>query len=225
MRWPRRRARGYRYIAITDHSAYLGVTNGLDGARLKQQAGEVAALNAEYAANGTRFRILRGVEVDITADGGLALPDDVLAELDIVVASPHIKLSQPIEQATERLLRAIHNPHVDIIGHPTGRLLGSRAGSEIDLDAIARAATETGTLLEVNSGPDRLDLDAPSVRRVLALGAHITIDSDSHHPDNLPWIRLGVLTARRGWAEADRVANTWDVEKLLEWVGRDKMTR
>jgi DNA polymerase (family X) len=219
------RARGYRYIAITDHSAYLGVTNGLDGARLKQQAGEVAALNAEYAANGTRFRILRGVEVDITADGGLALPDDVLAELDIVVASPHIKLSQPIEQATERLLRAIHNPHVDIIGHPTGRLLGSRAGSEIDLDAIARAATETGTLLEVNSGPDRLDLDAPSVRRVLALGAHITIDSDSHHPDNLPWIRLGVLTARRGWAEADRVANTWDVEKLLEWVGRDKMTR
>jgi len=219
------RARGYRYMAITDHSAFLGVTNGLDGARLKAQAEEVATINAEYAANGTRFRILRGVEVDITADGGLALPDDVLAELDIVVASPHIKLSQPIEQATERLLRAIHNPHVDIIGHPTGRLLGSRAGSEIDLDVIARAATETGTLLEVNSGPDRLDLDAPSVRRVLALGAHITIDSDSHHPDNLPWIRLGVLTARRGWAEADRVANTWDVEKLLEWVGRDKMTR
>ncbi len=217
------RARGYSYMAITDHSAYLGVTNGLDGARLRQQASEVAALNAEYAASGVRFRILRGVEVDITADGELALPDDVLAELDLVVASPHVKLNQPVEQATERLLRAIRNPHVDIIGHPTGRLIGSRAGSEIDLDAIARAATETGTLLEVNSGPDRLDLDAPSVRRVLALGAHITIDSDSHHPDNLPWIRLGVLTARRGWAEADRVANTWDVEKLLKWVGRDKV--
>jgi DNA polymerase (family 10) len=219
------RARGYSYMAITDHSAYLGVTNGLDGARLRQQASEVAALNAEYVASGVRFRILRGVEVDITADGGLALPDDVLAELDLVVASPHVKLSQPIEQATERLLRAIRNPHVDIIGHPTGRLIGSRAGSEIDLDAIGRAAAATGTLLEVNSGPDRLDLDAPSVRRVLALGAQITIDSDSHHPDNLPWIRLGVLTARRGWAEADRVANTWDVEKLLKWVGRDKVTR
>jgi DNA polymerase (family 10) len=217
------RARGYRYMAITDHSAYLGVTNGLDGKRLQAQAREVAALNAEYAANGIQFRILRGVEVDITADGELALPDDVLAELDVVVASPHVKLSQPIEQATERLLRAIRNPHVDIIGHPTGRLIGSRAGSEIDLDAIARAAAETGTLLEVNSGPDRLDLDAPSVRRVLELGATLTIDSDSHHPDNLPWIRLGVLTARRGWAEAERVANTWDVEKLLDWVRRDKV--
>jgi DNA polymerase (family 10) len=216
------RARGYRYMAITDHSAYLGVTNGLDGARLRKQAAEVAALNAAYEARGIDFRILRGVEVDITADGALALPDDVLAELDIVVASPHVKLSQPPAQATERLLRAIRNPHVDILGHPTGRLIGSRAGAEIDVEAIGRAAAETGTLLEVNAGPDRLDLDAPSVRRVLELGANITINSDSHHPDNLSWIRLGVLTARRGWAEAERVANTWDVEKLLEWIARER---
>ncbi|MBK9710552.1 MAG: DNA polymerase/3'-5' exonuclease PolX [Kouleothrix sp.] len=219
------RARGYSYIAITDHSAYLGVTNGLDGARLRQQAAEIAALNAEYAAAGARFYILRGVEVDITADGALALPDDVLAELDIVVASPHVKLSQPTEQATERLLRAIRNPHVDIIGHPTGRLIGSRAGAEIDVDAIGRAAADTGTLLEINSGPDRLDLDASSARRVLELGASLVVDSDSHHPDNLQWIRLGVLTARRGWAEAERVANTWDLEKLLKWTGRDKVTK
>jgi DNA polymerase (family X) len=214
---------GYRYMAITDHSAYLGVTNGLDAARLRQQAAEVAALNTEFAGRG--FRILRGIEVDITADGSLALPDEVLADLDIVVASPHVSLRQPSEQATERLLRAIRNPHVDIIGHPTGRLIGSRAGAEIDLDAIGRAAAETGTLLEVNSGPDRLDLDAPSVRRALELGARITIDSDSHHPDNLAWIRLGVLTARRGWAEAKDVANTWDVEQLMEWIKRDQMTR
>jgi DNA polymerase (family 10) len=210
------RSRGYRYIAITDHSAYLGITNGLDAVRLGQQAAEIAVLNAELAADG--FRILRGVEVDITADGSLALPDEVLADLDIVVASPHVSLRQPIEQATERLLRAIRNPHVDIIGHPTGRLIGSRAGAEIDLDAIGRAAAETGTLLEVNSGPDRLDLDAPSVRRVLELGARITINSDSHHPDNLPWIRLGVITARRGWAEAETIANTWELERLLEWI-------
>jgi DNA polymerase (family 10) len=143
----------------------------------------------------------------------------VLADLDIVVASPHVSLRQPIEQATERLLRAIRNPHVDIIGHPTGRLIGSRAGAEIDLDTIGRAAAETGTLLEVNSGPDRLDLDAPSVRRVLELGARITINSDSHHPDNLPWIRLGVITARRGWAEAEAIANTWELEQLLDWIG------
>ncbi len=212
------RARGYTHMALTDHSAFLGVTNGLDGARLRKQAAEIAALNDEYAAAGVRFRILRGIEVDITADGGLALPDDVLAELDLVVASPHVKLSQPREEATERLLRAIRNPHVDIIGHPTGRLIGSRPGSEIDIDAIGRAAAETGTLLEVNAGPDRLDLDAPSVRRVLELGAKLTIDSDSHHPDNLPWLRLGVITARRGWAEAKDVANTWDVERLLEWI-------
>jgi DNA polymerase (family 10) len=213
-------ARGYRYIALTDHSAYLGITNGLDGARLRQQAKEIAALNAEFTAQKLGFRILRGVEVDITADGALALPDEVLAELDIVVASPHVSLRQPIEQATERLLRAIRNPHVDIIGHPTGRLIGSRAGAEIDLDAIGRAAAATGTLLEVNAGPDRLDLDAPSVRRVLELGANITINSDSHHPDNLPWLRLGVITARRGWAEPERVANTWGLDRLLEWLKR-----
>jgi DNA polymerase (family X) len=218
-------AYGYRYMAITDHSAYLGITNGLDGARLAQQAEEVTALNAEYAARGDGFRILRGVEVDITADGSLALPDEVLADLDIVVASPHVSLRQPIDQATERLLRAIRNPHVDIIGHPTGRLLGSREGAELDLDAIGRAAAETGTLLEVNSGPDRLDLEAASVRRVLELGARITIDSDSHHPDNLPWIRLGVITARRGWAEAKDVANTWELGRLMEWIHRDKVAR
>ena len=213
------RARGYSHIAITDHSLFLGITNGLDGARLREQAAEIAALNAEYAAAGVAFRILRGVEVDITADGGLALPDDVLAELDLVVASPHVKLSQPPEQATERLLRAIRNPHVDIIGHPTGRLIGSRPGSEIDVDAIARAAADTGTLLEVNAGPDRLDLDAPSVRRALELGAKLTIDSDAHHPDNLQWLRLGVLTARRGWAQAEDVANTWELDQLLSWIG------
>ncbi|MFN8500979.1 DNA polymerase/3'-5' exonuclease PolX [Kouleothrix sp.] len=213
-------ARGYSHVALTDHSAFLGITNGLDAERLRSQAGEVAALNAEYAAAGVNFRILRGIEVDITADGGLALPDDVLAELDVVVASPHVKLSQPPEQATERLLRAIRNPHVDIIGHPTGRLIDSRPGAEIDIDAVARAAADTGTLLEVNAGPERLDLDAPSVRRALELGAKITIDSDAHHPDNLPWLRLGVLTARRGWARAEDVANTWSLAELQRWLAR-----
>ncbi len=212
------RARGYSHIAVTDHSAYLGITNGLDAQRLLQQKQEIDALNAEYAAAGDSFRILRGIEVDITPDGSLALPDDVLAQLDIVVASPHVNLQQPSEQATERLLRAIRNPHVDIIGHPTGRLIDRRPGSPIDVDIVARAAADHGVLLEVNSGPDRLDLEGAAARRVLELGATITINSDAHHPENLPWIRLGVLTARRGWATAERVANTWDLQRLLDWI-------
>jgi DNA polymerase (family 10) len=214
------RARGLRYIAITDHSAYLGVTNGLDAARLRAQAEEVRALNAAYEAASDPFRILHGVEVDITPDGGLALPDDVLAALDIVVASPHAQLRQSPEKASERLLRAIRNPHVDILGHPTGRLIGTREGAEVDIDAVARAAAETGTALEINSGPDRLDLDAQAARRALELGARLSVNSDAHHPDNMAWMRLGVLTARRGWAEAGDIINTWDLERVKEWLAR-----
>lgn len=212
------RARGYSHIALTDHGAYLGVTNGLDAARLRAQRAEVAALNAEYAAHGEAFRILHGVEVDITPDGSLALPDNVLAELDIVIASAHSQLRQPTEAATERLLRAVRNPHVDIIGHPVGRVLGAREGAPVDIDALARAAAEHRVLLEVNSGPDRLDLEGPAVRRALELGATITINSDAHHPDNLAWMRLGVITARRGWADAARVVNTWPLERLEQWL-------
>jgi len=214
------RARGYSHIAITDHSAYIGMTHGLDAERLRAQRREIAALNAAYAAQGIPFRVLCGVEVDITPEGSLALPDDVLAELDIVVASAHVQLRQSPEAATERLLRAVRNPHVDMIGHPVGRMLGSREGAPVDIDALARAAAEHGVLLEVNSGPTRLDLEGPAVRRALELGATIAINSDAHHPDNLDWIRFGVITARRGWASAAQVANTWSFEALQEWLRR-----
>ena len=214
------RARGYSHIAITDHSAYIGLTHGLDAERLRAQRREIAALNAAYAAQGIPFRVLCGVEVDITPEGSLALPDDVLAELDIVVASAHVQLRQSPEAATERLLRAVRNPHVDMIGHPVGRMLGSREGAPVDIDALARAAAEHGVLLEVNSGPTRLDLEGPAVRRALELGATIAINSDAHHPDNLDWIRFGVITARRGWAGAAQVANTWSFEALQEWLRR-----
>ncbi|MGB9750645.1 DNA polymerase/3'-5' exonuclease PolX [Roseiflexus castenholzii] len=214
------RTRGYSHIAITDHSAYMGLTHGLDAERLRAQRQEIAALNAEYAARGIPFRILHGVEVDITPEGNLALPDDVLAELDIVVASAHIQLRQSPEAATERLIRAVRNPHVDIIGHPVGRMLGSRDGAPVDIDALAYAAAKHRVLLEVNSGPHRLDLDGAAVRRALASGAVITINSDAHHPDNLAWMRFGVVTARRGWAGAAQVANTWSDEALQEWLSR-----
>jgi DNA polymerase (family 10) len=209
-------ARGYQYIAITDHSAYLGVTGGMDAARLREQAAEVAALNAAYAERGSSFRVLHGCEVDITPDGTLALPDEALAPLDLVIASLHVSLRQPREQATARLLRAIENPHVDIIGHPTGRILNRRPGADLDMEAILRAAAERGTIMEINSGPDRLDLDAGHVRRALELGVDLTVNSDAHHPADLAWLRFGVLTARRGWAPAERIVNTWPMERLLE---------
>jgi DNA polymerase (family 10) len=173
------RARGYSHIAMTDHSAYIGLTHGLDAERLRAQRREIAALNAAYAAQGIPFRVLCGVEVDMTPEGSLALPDDVLAELDIVVASAHVQLRQSPEAATERLLRAVRNPHVDMIGHPVGRMLGSREGAPVDIDALARAAAEHGVLLEVNSGPTRLDLEGPAVRRALELGATIAINSEA----------------------------------------------
>jgi DNA polymerase (family 10) len=209
-------ARGLAYVAITDHSAYLGVTGGVDPARLREQAAEVAAINAAYEAKGERFRVLHGVEVDITPDGELALPDEALAPLDLVIASLHVSLRQPREQVTARLLRAINNPHVDIIAHPTGRIINRRAGADLDMEQILRAAAERGVLMEINSGPDRLDLEASHVRRALELGVDLTVNSDAHHPDELAWQRLGVLTARRGWAIAERVVNTWPLERLLE---------
>jgi len=220
-------ARGHHYIAITDHSAYLGVTGGVDAARLREQAAEVAALNAEYEGRGSPFRVLHGVEVDITPDGELALPDEALAQLDLVIASLHVSLRQPREQVTARLLRAIRNPHVDIIGHPTGRILNRRQGADLDMELILKAAAEQGTLMEINSGPDRLDLDAGHVRRALELGVDLTVNSDAHHPDDLAWQRLGVLTVRRGWAPSARIVNTWPLERLLERLrarGGDKET-
>lgn len=212
------RQRGLRAIAITDHSAYLGVTSGVDVQRLQEQAAEIAQINADYRARGIDFVILHGVEVDITPDGELALPDQALAALDIVVASLHVSLRQPREQITERLLRAIANPHVDVIAHPTGRILERREGADLDMEAVLQAAVANGKLLEVNSGPDRLDLDAQHVRRALELGATIVVNSDAHQPQDLAWTRYGILTARRGWAAAERVANTWPIEQLREYL-------
>lgn len=214
------RLRGYSYIAITDHSAYLGVTSGVDAARLREQAAEIATLNADYANRGISFRVLHGVEVDITPEGGLALPDEALAALDIVIASLHISLRQPREQVTGRLVRAIANPHVDIIAHPTGRILERRDGADLDMEAILHAAAAHATLLEINSGPDRLDLDALHVRRALELGVQLVVNSDAHHPNDLAWLRYGILTARRGWAAAESIANTWPLERLLAYVGK-----
>jgi len=205
------RARGYTRYAVTDHGLYMGMVNGLDGARLREQQVEIDAYNAEMQRQGQAFRLLQGIEVDILPDGALALPDDVLAQLDWVVASPHVSLHQPRPAATERILRAIHNPHVDCIGHLTGRILLRRQGSDLDMTRILEAAAETGTVLEVDGAYPRLDLDGEHIKRAIGMGIKIAIDSDAHSTGDLANMEYGVLTARRGWAEAKDVVNCQEI--------------
>ncbi|MCA9971893.1 MAG: DNA polymerase/3'-5' exonuclease PolX [Anaerolineales bacterium] len=209
------RARGLTHIAITDHSASLGIANGLSVERLRQQAAEVRAANAEL---GPDFRILHGTEMEIRADGSLDYPDEVLAELDFVIASLHTSLSQPREQITDRLLNAIWNPHVDMIGHPTGRLLPDRPGADLDMDLILESAAASGTILEINANPSRLDLRDSHVHRALELGVRLAVNTDAHHADQFELLHYGVATAQRGWATAENVVNTWPVERLLAWI-------
>lgn len=209
------RDRGYQYIAITDHSVSLGIANGLSVERLQQQAQEIRAANAEL---GPEFRILHGTEMEIRADGTLDYPDDVLAGLDFVIAALHTSLSQPREQVTRRVLNAIHNPHVDMLAHPTGRLFPDRVGADLDMDAVLTAAAETGTILEINANPARLDLRDVHVRRALELGVKIAINCDAHQAREFDYLHYGVATAQRGWATAAAVVNTWPLIRLLDYL-------
>lgn len=209
------RDRGLRGIAITDHSVSLGVANGLSVERLRQQAIEIEAANS---ALGPDFRVLHGTEMEIRADGSLDYPDDVLAELDFVIASLHSALGQSREQVTRRLLNAINNPHVDMIAHPTGRLLPDRAGADLDMDAVFSAAAASGTILEINANPARLDLNDVHARMAIHQGVKIAVNTDAHHSDDLELLQYGVATAQRGWAAANDIVNTWPIEKLVQHV-------
>jgi DNA polymerase (family 10) len=209
--------RGLKCLAVTDHSQSLGVTGGLTPERLRAQRAEI---DKTQKAMGPGFRIMQGAEVEIRADGVLDYPDDVLASLDIVVASLHTSLRQPRERVTARMLAAVHNPHVDIIGHPTGRLIPSREGADLDMEAVLAAARESGVALEVNANPERLDLEDALVRRALDLGCTIAINTDAHSPDNFDLAEYGIATARRGWATAERVVNTWPTGKLEAWLNK-----
>ncbi|HEY0734942.1 MAG TPA: DNA polymerase/3'-5' exonuclease PolX [Herpetosiphonaceae bacterium] len=210
------RAHGYEYYVITDHSFYMGMVNGLDAERLKQQRAEIDAVNAEMQRQGINFKLLQGSEVDILPDGSLALPDDVLATLDWVVASLHVSLRQDRETVTKRLLNAIRNPHVDCIGHPTGRLLLRRQGADLDMDVILEAAAETGKVLEIDGSYPRLDLDAEHAKRAIAMGIPIAVDSDAHRTSELAGIEYGVMTARRAWARAEDIVNCHTWEEVVE---------
>lgn len=212
-------ARGLEYILITDHSQSLGVAGGLSAEELSRQRAEIDALNGRL---GGKLRVLAGVEVEIKADGSLDYPDEVLAELDLVLASLHTGLRTGRERTTQRLLSAIQNPHVDVIAHPTGRLIGQREGADLDMDLIFRTAAETGTALEVNADYRRLDLNDIHVRRAIELGVKLTIGSDTHSAEGVGALDYGVATARRGWATAEVVINSWPLEMVLGWANRSK---
>lgn len=206
------RLRGLSYIAVTDHSQGLGVARGLTVERLMEQQAEIRALNRELDG----FRVLHGTEMDIRNDGSLDFPDEVLAELDVVVASIHSGFNGTKEAMTARIVAAMRNPHVHIIAHPTGRIIGEREGYQLDMEAVLQAAMETGTALEINAYPLRLDLEDRHVRRAKELGVKIAINTDTHAKlqfETLPW---GISVAQRGWLEREDVLNTLSADELLK---------
>jgi len=204
---------GHDYLAVTDHASGPGIfgDTGLDDDELLEQLDVVREVDAE-------IDVLTGVEANIDADGDLSTDDDVLDELDIVIASPHSALDAGIDEATERLVRAVEHPAVDVLGHPHGRLLNQRSGLDLDVPELAAAAAEAGTALEINSNPARLDLWGRTVKAAIDEGAKIAVNTDAHSPGEFEHVRYGVHTARRGWAEPSDVLNAWSVEKLREFL-------
>ncbi|HWG98565.1 MAG TPA: PHP domain-containing protein [Pilimelia sp.] len=224
---------GHEYVVLTDHSPRLTVARGLPPARLRRQLDHVATLNAQLPAG---FRILTGIEVDILADGSLDQEDELLARLDVVVGSVHSGLRDDRAKMTRRMLTAVRNPHLDILGHCTGRKVpasrvgltgggdrGHRAGqtrppSDFDADAVFAACAELGKAVEINSRPDRLDPPKRLLRLAVEAGCLFSIDTDAHAPGQLDWLPFGCLRAAQCGVPADRVVNTWPAERLLSWA-------
>ncbi len=220
---------GYAYQVLTDHSQSLAIARGLSPARVEEQRGIIVELNARFAAEeaaGTAppgtppegFRLLHGCELEIRADGELDFEDDLLASFDVVVASLHVSRRQPRAELTRRTLNAIRSPHVDLIAHPAGRMIQSRDDLDLDWEAVYEAAAATGTALEMNGSPHRLDLAVERARRAVEVGCRLTIDSDAHKTAELDYVRWGVDQARRAWVEPATVLNTLPRGDLLAWV-------
>ena len=208
-------ARGYAYFAVTDHSKALAMTNGLDATRLREQAQEIARVQAEFPD----LRILRGVECDILRDGSLDLDDEILHELDFVIASVHSAFTLDEAAQTARMIRAIRHPAVDLIAHPTGRILGGRPPYAVDVAALIEAARDTDTALEINAS-ERLDLNDVHAFQARQAKVLLSIDSDAHSPRMLPNIELGVAVARRAWCQAKDILNAKPLDDLLKWLNR-----
>jgi len=209
---------GYEYIAVTDHSPSSRIAKGLSIERLYEKKKEVESLNKKLKD----IRILMGAEVDIKSDGSLDYPDDVLKTLDIVIASVHSGFKMDRGTMTRRIIKALQNPFVHILAHPTGRLIGEREPYEVDIEEVIEAAKRYGKAIELNSYYLRLDLNDINVRKAIGSGVKIVISTDSHLPDHMHMMRFGVATARRGWAEKKDVVNTMDFEELSKWLKETK---
>jgi len=205
---------GHEYIAITDHSKSSRVANGLTPERLSAQIQQVREINTEIDG----MEVLAGSEVDILKDGSLDFPDELLAQLDIVIASVHEGLSMSESEMTDRIIRAIENPYVTIIGHPTGRLLGRRPGYAVNLEAVIDAAAAHGVALEINAAPSRLDLEPSAVRQALARGVLLSVNTDAHSIPDLERVLFGINIARRGWLEKTDVLNTYPLAMVKEMM-------
>jgi DNA polymerase (family 10) len=212
------RTRGYRYMAITDHSQYLKVASGLTPERLLKQREEIKKLNEKY----DDFTILSGVEMDILPDGSLDYDDSLLEGMDLVIASIHSAFSQPREKIMSRLKAAMENVHVDIIAHPTGRLIGRREGYDVDIDLLIEIAKETNTILELNANPNRLDLASQDLRKAQEAGVMIAINTDAHQIGTLKHMEIGVATAKKGWIKKSSVINTFELNDLLVFLHNRK---
>ncbi|WP_102345337.1 DNA polymerase/3'-5' exonuclease PolX [Bacillus sp. Marseille-P3661] len=210
------RKKGYAYIAITDHSQYLKVANGLTAKRLREQRQEIDRLNDLY----DDITVLAGVEMDILPDATLDYDDELLKDMDIVIAAIHSSFSQDREKIMKRLINALESHHVDIIAHPTGRIIGKREGYDVDLELLIEVAKRTNTALECNANPYRLDLSAEWMRKAQDAGVKLVINTDAHRIDMLEDMQLGVATARRGWIKKESILNTFDINQLKAFLKR-----
>jgi len=210
------KALGYQYLGIADHSGGRGIAHGLDAERLRQQILGIKGLNQKISG----IHIFCGLEVDVRADGSLDMPDELLAELDIVTAAVHSAMNQSQEQMTKRIIKAIENPNVDVLAHPTSRLLPGREPVAVDMEAIFQAAVRTNTTLEINAMPSRLDLKDIHTYRARELGVKLVINTDAHSTEHLEFMRFGVGVARRGWCQAQDILNTRPLEEVIAYLRR-----
>jgi len=211
-------AMNYEYIGIADHTKFLKIEHGLDEKKLLQRNKEIDKINSKLKKQNVKLRILKGCEANILNDGSIDIKDEVLAQLDFVIAGIHSHFKMSQEEMTERIIKAMKNPHVDIISHPTGRILKRRDEYQIDFEKILRAAKETKTILEINSYPERLDLNDKNIRQAKEAGVKMIINTDAHHIDQMRFIKFGVAQARRGWAEKEDIINCWSLDKLFKFL-------
>jgi DNA polymerase (family 10) len=209
--------RKLEYIAITDHTKHLTVANGLDEKRIMKQWTEIDKVNKGFKVRGVRFEVLKGTECDILKDGSLDMPDSTLSKLDVVGVSVHSHFNLPRKEQTERIIRAMENKHVDILFHPTGRIVGKRPPYDVDVEALINAAKRTGVVMEANA-LERLDLKDEHIRMCVEQGVKIAIDSDAHRTEHFDALEFGIAQARRGWAEKKDVINAWPVEKMKKML-------